>query len=99
MYYVYIVTSKRNGTLYIGVTNDIARRAKEHKEKTVRGFTQKYGLDRVVYLEEYVHVGQAIAREKAMKKWNRKWKLNTIEGVNPEWKDLVYESGFPHLRE
>ena len=87
-YYVYILCSQRNGTLYIGVTNDLARRIYEHKTKIVKGFTEKYGVDKLVYTEEYDDVNDAIHREKCLKKWNRSWKIRLIEEVNPEWKDL-----------
>ncbi|MBI4599415.1 GIY-YIG nuclease family protein [Candidatus Uhrbacteria bacterium] len=87
-YFVYIVASKRNGTLYIGVTNDLARRVWEHKEGLISGFTQKYHVKLLVYYEEYQDVKDAIAREKALKEWNRIWKLRIIEEQNPEWRDL-----------
>jgi len=87
-YYVYILCSQRNGTLYIGVTNDLTRRIYEHKTKIVKGFTEKYGVDKLVYMEEYDDVNDAIHREKCLKKWNRSWKIRLIEEVNPEWKDL-----------
>ncbi len=87
-YYVYILSSQRNGTLYIGVTNDLKRRIYEHKQKLVGGFTTKYEVNRLVYLESYKDVRDAIHREKCIKKWNRTWKIKLIENVNPEWKDL-----------
>ncbi|MBU4311123.1 MAG: GIY-YIG nuclease family protein [Candidatus Omnitrophica bacterium] len=87
-YYVYILASKRNGTLYIGVTNDLVRRVYEHKEGLVEGFTKKYKVDRLVYFEETNDVESAITREKRLKKWNRQWKIELIEKENPEWKDL-----------
>ena len=87
-YYVYMLASKRNGTLYIGVTNDLARRVYEHKEGLVEGFTKKYKVDRLVYFEETNDVESAIIREKRLKKWNRQWKIELIEKGNPEWKDL-----------
>ncbi|MBI4599666.1 GIY-YIG nuclease family protein [Candidatus Uhrbacteria bacterium] len=87
-YYVYIVASKRNGTLYIGVTNDLARRVWEHKEGLIAGFTKKYHVKLLVYYEEYQDIKDAIAREKALKEWNRIWKLRIIEEQNPEWRDL-----------
>lgn len=91
-YYVYILCSKKNGTLYIGVTNDISRRVYEHKNKMIKGFTDKYGVNKqLVYVETYADVREAIQREKILKKWNRAWKMRLIEEVNPEWKDL-YES-------
>lgn len=87
-YYVYIVCSQKNGTLYIGVTNDITRRIYEHKNKMVSGFTEKYGIDKLVYMETYTDIKEAIQREKRLKKWNRAWKIRLIKETNPEWKDL-----------
>jgi len=90
-YYVYILASRRNGTLYIGITNDLVRRVYEHKNDLVPGFTSKYGVHQLVYYECFEEVDQAIEREKCLKKWKRKWKLELIEKVNPEWKDLYDE--------
>lgn len=90
-YYVYILASKRNGTLYIGVTSDLVRRTGEHRNGAVEGFTKKYHVDKLVWYEETGDVISAIAREKSLKKWNRQWKLNMIEAQNPEWKDLSEE--------
>ncbi len=87
-YYVYILASARNGTLYIGITNDLKRRVYEHKTRTVKGFTEKYGVDMLVYYEQTNDSYSAIAREKQLKNWHRKWKLNLIESLNSEWKDL-----------
>lgn len=87
-YYVYILCSQRNGTLYIGMTNDITRRIYEHKAKVLPGFTCKYNVDKLIYLEGYSHIDEARQREKALKCWKRGWKLRLIESVNPEWKDL-----------
>jgi len=87
-FYVYILASKRNGTLYIGVTNDLVRRVYEHKHDAVAGFTQKYGVHRLVYFERYSDAPTAIRREKTMKFWRRQWKLNKIEDMNPTWRDL-----------
>ena len=87
-YYLYILTNKINGTLYIGVTNDLERRMFEHKNKLVRGFTAKYGLNKLIYFETYQYVNDAITREKNMKKWKRQWKIDLIEKENPNWKDL-----------
>ena len=87
-YYVYMLASKRNGTLYIGVTNDLIRRVYEHKQGLVEGFTKKYKVDRLVFFEDTNDVESAITREKRLKKWNRKWKIELIEKQNPEWKDL-----------
>ncbi len=86
-YYVYILASKRNGTLYIGMTNNLARRVWEHREGSVEGFTKKYKVDRLVYSESYDRPQDAIQREKQLKKWNRAWKIQLIESVNPDWKD------------
>ena len=87
-YWVYILCSKHNGTLYTGVTNNLVRRVYEHKQKLMDGFTKKYVLDKLVYMEEFNDINAAIAREKAIKKWNRLWKLRLIEQYNPEWEDL-----------
>jgi len=87
-YYVYILASKRNGTLYIGVTNDLFRRVEEHKKKLVKGFTSKYNVNKLVYYEEFDYIEDAIYREKQLKKWRRKWKLDLIEKENPTWHDL-----------
>ncbi|MBN4070668.1 GIY-YIG nuclease family protein [Olleya sp. AH-315-F22] len=87
-YYLYILTNKKNGTLYIGVSNNLERRMFEHKNKLIEGFTKKYGLDRLVYFETYQYVNDAIKREKNMKKWKRQWKVNLIEKDNPNWNDL-----------
>jgi putative endonuclease len=85
---VYILTNKRNGTLYVGVTSDLSRRIWEHKEKTIDGFTKKYGLDKLVFFEDHGTMYDAISREKTLKRWRRQWKLKLIESINPEWKDL-----------
>ncbi len=87
-YYVYIMASKRNGTLYIGVTNNLVKRVYEHKTDLVRGFTQKYRVHNLVYYEIYSHIYDAIARGKRMKKWKREWKIQLIEKSNPQWRDL-----------
>src|SRR5688572_23697333 len=85
---VYILASKRNGTLYIGVTSDLQKRTWEHKSNVIEGFTKKYGVHQLVYYELYGDMLSAITREKQMKKWNRAWKLEVIEKQNPDWKDL-----------
>ena len=85
---VYILASKRNGTLYIGVTSNLAKRVWEHKDDLVEGFTKKYGVHSLVYLEQFGDMVSAIAREKQLKKWNRAWKIRLIENENPEWNDL-----------
>ncbi len=88
MYYIYIVTNQPKGTIYTGVTNDLARRIREHKEKRIQGFTQKYGTSRLVYFESYREVRDALTREKQIKSWRRDWKISLIEKENPEWIDL-----------
>jgi len=87
-YYVYILASKRNGTLYIGVTRDLSKRVYEHKQGLVEGFTKKYNVHRLVYFETTGDINEAIHREKCLKKWNRSWKIRLIEENNPDWKDL-----------
>ena len=87
-YFVYIMASGRNGTLYIGVTNDIGRRAWEHHEGLIEGFTKRYGVKRLVWYELHADVRDAIRRETLLKKWKRRWKLELIEKTNPEWHDL-----------
>jgi putative endonuclease len=89
-YYVYILTNKRNGTLYTGVTNNLLRRVIEHKEKVIRGFTMIYDLSKLVHYEVYNYINDAIKRESNIKAWKRKWKLKLIEENNIEWKDLIY---------
>ncbi|MDD4882456.1 MAG: GIY-YIG nuclease family protein [Gallionellaceae bacterium] len=88
---VYILASRRNGTLYIGVTSDLVKRVWEHKGHFVESFTKEYGVDQLVWYELHETMESAITREKQLKKWNRRWKLHLIEEVNPEWKDL-YET-------
>ena len=88
MYYVYILSNKRNGTIYIGATDDIERRVKEHKNKIFYGFTAKYNVNRLIYFEEYESQEGAFTRERQLKKWNRAWKLELIEKENPQWLDL-----------
>jgi len=87
-YYVYILASKRNGTLYIGMTNNLARRVWEHRQGSVEGFTKRYNVHRLVYCESFARPLEAIQREKRLKKWNRAWKVRLIESANPDWKDL-----------
>jgi putative endonuclease len=87
-YYVYILASKRNGTLYIGITNDLARRVYEHKSGLIKGFTKKYSVNKLVYFESTNDVNAAILREKRLKKWKRQWKIELIEKLNPDWNDL-----------
>ena len=92
--WVYIVTNRPNGTLYVGVTGDIARRAHEHREGLVVGFTKRYGLRRLVWYEPHQSIVAAIQREKAMKHWPRAWKVRLILGVNPAWDDLYGDVAF-----
>jgi len=87
-YLVYILASKRNGTLYVGITNELTRRMFEHKSGLINGFTKKYSIDKLVYFESTSDVNAAILREKRLKKWERKWKIELIEKLNPDWKDL-----------
>jgi putative endonuclease len=86
-YYVYLLANRKDGTLYLGVTNDIVRRVYEHKHKLARGFTARYGVDRLVWFECYDDPTTAIAREKQIKKWRRAWKIALIEAENPGWLD------------
>jgi putative endonuclease len=88
-YFVYILASKKNGTLYIGVTNNLVRRVIEHKEKLVKGFTYNYNVDKLVYYEVFESRELAIRREKAVKKWYRNWKIELIEQSNKNWEDLL----------
>jgi len=90
-YYVYILASKKNGTLYIGVTSDLIKRAWQHKNKLVDGFSKKYDINRLIYFEQHQDVKSAILREKQMKKWNRAWKIRLVEKKNPKWQDLYEE--------
>ena len=90
-FYVYIITIKKNGTLYTGVTSDINARMQQHKDKLVEGFTKKYDLTSLVFAEECDYVMDAIAAEKIIKGKSRQWKINLIETMNPLWKDLSYE--------
>jgi len=85
---VYILASKRNGTLYVGVTSDLGKRVWEHKNDLVEGFTKRYGVHQLVYYELHEEIVSAIRREKQIKKWNRSWKLELIKKQNPEWRDL-----------
>ena len=89
--FVYIMTNRPNGILYVGVTNDVARRAWEHRQGLVDGFTKRYGLKRLVYFERHESIALAIRREKAIKHWPRAWKVRLILAVNPGWDDL-YET-------
>jgi len=87
-FFVYVLASRLGGTLYVGVTNDLVRRAQEHKEGQVAGFTKKYEVSRLVHFEAFDDINEAIAREKRLKKWNRAWKIQVIEEQNPNWDDL-----------
>jgi putative endonuclease len=88
MFYVYLLASKPYGTLYVGLTNELARRVWEHKIKAVAGFTARYGVDRLVWFESHDSAEAAMRREKQIKEWKRDWKLNLIERDNPHWIDL-----------
>ena len=87
--WVYIVTNRPNGTLYVGVTADLSRRIHEHREGTIEGFTKRYGLTRLVYAEPHEDIREAIRREKAIKGWRRAWKVRLIHESNADWNDLV----------
>ena len=87
--HVYILASRRNGTLYVGCTTDLAKRIYEHRNGLVRGFTRKYNAKRLVYVETYHDVSDAIVRERRMKEWRRAWKVQLIEADNPNWDDLA----------
>jgi putative endonuclease len=87
-FYVYLLASKKHGTLYLGVTNDIVRRVYEHRTKAAIGFTSRYDIGKLMWFESYDDVVTAIAREKELKKWRRDWKIRLIEEQNPEWVDL-----------
>lgn len=88
-YYVYIMANKPRGTMYVGVTSDLQRRAWEHRNKVVPGFTAKHNIDRLVYFEMFNDIEQAIRREKRLKRWYRSWKVKEIEEKNPNWVDLA----------
>jgi putative endonuclease len=88
---VYILASKRNGTLYIGVTSDLTKRVWEHKNDLVEGFTKRYRVHSLVWYELHESMESAIKREKSMKEWKRAWKLELIESVNPEWEDMYHK--------
>ena len=87
---VYILASKRNGTLYIGVTSELVKRIWEHKNNMVEGFTKRYNVHQLVWYELHGNMESAITREKRLKDWKRKWKLELIESSNPKWEDLYY---------
>ena len=87
-YFVYLLASRKHGTLYCGVTNSLVRRVFEHKIRQVPGFTTKYSVDRLVWYEPHQDINEAITREKRIKRWRRQWKINLIEKDNPDWNDL-----------
>ena len=88
-FYVYILASRYRGTIYVGVSNDIARRVGQHKSGAVKAFTQRYKVNRLVYFEAYGSILEARARERALKRWRREWKFDLIEQLNPAWHDLT----------
>ena len=88
IYFVYILASQPQGTLYIGVTNDLRRRIEEHREGTASVFTNRYGVTMLVWYEQFANIETAIQREKSLKRWPRDWKMNLIERENPHWTDL-----------
>ena len=90
-YFTYIMASKYNGTIYIGITSNLVKRVHEHKSKTVPGFTQKHSVHNLVFFEEHLDIRSALAREKQLKSWKRSWKIQLIEKDNSKWKDLYQE--------
>ena len=90
---VYLLASRRNGTLYVGVTSNLTQRVWQHKNGLVAGFTKRYGVHRLVWYEAHDTMDSAIAREKAIKEWKRRWKIELMEKLNPEWRDLYEELG------
>ena len=90
-FYVYILTNRKNGVLYTGLTNELERRIGEHKNKILKGFTYKYNVDKLVYFEEFETYEEAFLRERRLKKWKRDWKINLIVKENPNWTDLSAE--------
>lgn len=94
---VYLLASRRNGTLYVGVTSSLLARIWQHRNGAVRGFTRDYGVKLLVWFEPHPTMESAITREKRIKKWNRAWKLELIEAENPEWRDLAEDLGLPPL--
>ncbi|MGB6053999.1 MAG: GIY-YIG nuclease family protein [Burkholderiaceae bacterium] len=91
LYYVDLLASRRNGTLYVGVTSDLARRVWEHRNKFVEGFTKQHGVAQLVWFEQHEHIESAIPREKQIKGWKRSWKIRLIEAANPYWNDLYLD--------
>ena len=94
MYFVYLLASQRNGTLYIGVTNDLGRRVEQHRTESVPGFTRRYHVHTLVWFETFARIDEAIAREKQLNGWNRAWKLRLIEKSNPDWLDVSADIPF-----
>ena len=90
-YYLYILSSQKYGTLYIGITNNLLKRVYQHKQNLLEGFTKSYGVHQLVYYEAHADINEAILREKRLKKWRRDWKINLIERDNPHWVDLYFE--------
>ena len=90
-YYVYILSNRRYGVLYIGVTNNLQRRMYEHQQKLVAGFTKAYGIIHLVYFEQFSSINEARARERNLKRWRRAWKLKLVDEFNPDWRDLAKE--------
>lgn len=90
-YFVYILASRRNGTLYVGVTSDLVKRVWEHKNNIAEGFTKNYGVHCLVYFETYDNPNSTITREKQLKRWERSWKIKLIEDRNPKWRDLYLD--------
>ncbi|WP_422061627.1 GIY-YIG nuclease family protein [Sphingopyxis sp.] len=91
---VYLLASRRNGTLYVGVTSNLIQRIHQHREGLIPGFTREYGVKSLVWFEQHATMDSAIRREKRIKKWNRAWKLQLIEKDNPDWRDLAEDFGF-----
>jgi putative endonuclease len=94
---VYLLASRRNGTLYVGVTSNLMQRIAQHRDESLRGFTAEYGVKLLVWFEQHGTMEHAILREKQIKKWRRAWKMDLIERTNPEWNDLAVELGFEPL--
>ncbi|WP_375588425.1 GIY-YIG nuclease family protein [Hoeflea alexandrii] len=92
--YVYMLASRKGGTIYIGVTNDLGRRIPEHVAGTGARFTRRYGVRRLVWYEEHFDIGDAIQREKSLKRWPRQWKIDLIEKTNPEWSEVFRGTGW-----
>ena len=88
-YFVYILTNRRYGVLYVGVTNNLLRRISEHRAKVVPGFTKEYGVTRLDYCEEYASITEARARERSLKRWRRNWKLKLVDNANRDWRNLA----------